>query len=76
MRMLAQGLEDRLELARRGTCQGQGHGCGTQTWLTLSVFPVLAEEGGGGSDYRRKDDGNTVTGPQPAAWAQERVPAL
>lgn len=43
MRTLAGGLEDRQEVGGRGTYQGEGQGRGTQTWLTLSAFPVLAE---------------------------------
>ena len=61
---------------RKGNTPGEGQGYGTQTWFTLSVLPMLAEQGGGGRDYRRKVDGNMVTGWQPAAWAQERAPAL
>lgn len=48
-------------------------GCGTQTWLTRSVFPMLAEWRSGGSNCKSRGDGNTVTGPQPGAWSQEKV---
>lgn len=39
----AQGLEDRLGWQEGDNIAGEGQGCGTPTWLTLSLFLVLVE---------------------------------